>query len=125
MNLKKIAPIAIPLIALLFISGIIPLNAQSRISYEELSEMVENGDDYLLLDVRTRGEYENGHIPTSSLIPYDVLPSGMEDVKKDQLIVVYCRSGNRSGIAAKTLAKAGFTNVKDFGGISGWKGQLE
>ena len=82
--------------------------------------------DYLFLDVRTEGEYSSGHIPNAVNIPYDTLPSSLpSDITKDSLIILYCRSGNRSGIGAKALVKAGYTNVQDFGGISRWKGPLE
>ena len=124
-NLKKILPYAVAVVVVLFVSGILPLSASSRISYDELSELIVSGEDYILLDVRTNQEYQSGHIPTAQLIPYDRLPAGMENIEKDALIIVYCRSGNRSSTAYKTLEKAGFTNLKDFGGISGWKGKLE
>jgi len=82
--------------------------------------------DFLLLDVRTPEEFSAGHIPESVNIPYDTLPGALPgNTAKDQLIIVYCRSGNRSGIAARALKKAGYTNIQDFGGISRWKGQLE
>ena len=90
------------------------------------SLLASDRTDFLLLDVRTPGEYSAGHIPESVNIPYDTLPAALpENIAKDQLIIVYCRSGNRSGIAARALKKAGFTNVQDFGGINRWKGELE
>ena len=118
--MKKIIAVFILLLA-----GGILAAADSIIDYSELSSLIAGEEDYLLLDVRTSGEYQSGHIPTAQLIPYDVLPRGLESRAKDELIIVYCRSGRRSGIAAETLKAAGFSNVRDFGGISRWKGVLE
>jgi rhodanese-related sulfurtransferase len=80
---------------------------------------------YLLVDVRTPAEYESGFIPTAVNIPVSDLPGAMPDAGKDDLIILYCRSGNRSGQAASILRKEGFTNISDFGGISRWKGALD
>ncbi len=92
-----------------------------------LESLVESGrSDYLLLDVRTAGEFAAGHIPGSVNIPYDTLPAALPaGTAKDMTIIVYCRSGNRSGQAARALKKAGYTNLHDFGGLYRWKGDLE
>ena len=94
---------------------------------ESLKELLENGTgDYLFLDVRTRGEYDAGHIPGARLIPHYELPGALpEGTEKDDLIIVYCRSGNRSGQGARALKAAGYTNVQDFGGIRRWPYDLE
>ncbi len=81
--------------------------------------------NYLFLDVRTAGEYAAGHIPGSVNISYERLPAALpKDTPKDMTIIVYCRSGNRSGQAARALKKAGYSNVHDFGAISRWPGDL-
>ena len=83
------------------------------------------GEDYILLDVRTQAEFAQAHIPGAICVPNETI--GDEDIpalpKKDQLILVYCRSGNRSKQAAGKLAKLGYTNVLEFGGINTWTGQ--
>ncbi|MDC7232164.1 MAG: rhodanese-like domain-containing protein [Spirochaetales bacterium] len=96
-------------------------------NFDELKALLESdADDYLFLDVRTGPEYGAGHIPGAENISYNLLPGALpEGTEKDKTIIVYCRSGNRSGTAKRLLEKAGYTNVHDFGGISRWKGDLE
>ena len=88
---------------------------------------MDSEQDYVILDVRTEGEYAEGHIPGATLLPLNDVASKAESVltDKDQLILVYCRSGNRSKQAAKTLVSLGYTNVVDFGGISSWPYDIE
>lgn len=102
-------------------------SAQNLMSYEELQAKINAQEDFVLLDVRTLDEYNNGHIPTAVLLPHDEINSKAEAMLKDKNkeIVVYCRSGRRSAIAAESLTKLGYTDVKDFGGISRWQGALE
>ena len=80
---------------------------------------------YIILDVRTPQEFSDKHIPGAINIPNEEIGteeiSGLPD--KDQLILVYCRSGNRSKQAAKKLAALGYTNVVEFGGIIDWPGE--
>lgn len=83
------------------------------------------GTSVLLLDVRTKEEYASGHIPGAILAPYDALQGSFAEPEKKRHIVVYCRSGRRSAIAAETLARMGYSDVSDFGGIDNWKGPLE
>ncbi|MEA4911024.1 MAG: rhodanese-like domain-containing protein [Oscillospiraceae bacterium] len=93
------------------------------ISQEEAKRIMDSDDSVVVLDVRTQAEYDEGHIENAILIPHDVIleqaPSVLTD--ESQTILVYCRSGNRSKVAAKTLATMGYTNVKEFGGISTWE----
>jgi len=90
-----------------------------------LEELVNNfSEDYILIDVRTAEEYASGHIPTAINIPYDVIADNLPTENKDAKIIVYCRSGRRSGIADGTLESLGYTNVIDFGGVSNWEGEL-
>ena len=78
----------------------------------------------LLLDVRTQEEYDAGHIPGAILLPYDEIAAKFREADKGRPIVVYCRSGHRSGIARTTLLGLGFTNVSDFGPYTKWTGKL-
>ncbi len=90
-----------------------------------LEELVNNSsEDYILIDVRTAEEYASGHIPTAINIPYDVIADNLPTENKDAKIIVYCRSGRRSGIADGTLESLGYTNVIDFGGVSNWESEL-
>ena len=96
-----------------------------QITQEEAAEIMNREKDFLLLDVRTQEEYEDGHIPGAICIPNETIGSGeiaaLPD--KEQLILVYCRSGNRSKQAAEKLAGLGYTNVLEFGGINTWTGE--
>ncbi len=89
-------------------------------------ELMDTESDYIILDVRTREEFAAGHIPNAICIPNETIGSDPipELADKDQLILVYCRSGNRSKQAAKKLAKLGYTNIVEFGGIMNWTGEI-
>ena len=97
------------------------------ISSTEAQQMIEDNKDALILDVRTAAEYESGHIPNAINLSNEDIQAGKVDILKDksQLIMVYCRSGNRSRQAAQKLAELGYTNVVDFGGIQSWQGDIE
>ena len=97
------------------------------ISSTEAQQMIEENKDVLILDVRTAAEYESGHIPNAVNLSNEDIQAGKVDSLKDksQLIMVYCRSGNRSRQAAQKLAELGYTNVVDFGGIQSWQGDIE
>lgn len=92
------------------------------ISPEEAKSLMEQETEYVLLDVRTQEEYDAGHIQGAILLPDTEVEEQAETVLGDrqQLILVYCRSGRRSAASAEMLAKLGYTNVKDFGGIINW-----
>ena len=79
---------------------------------------------HFLVDVRTPARVRTGHIPTAVNIPVDVIGTKPPTKKKDALIIVYCRSGNRSATARKVLIDLGYTNVVDFGAVSRWEGAL-
>lgn len=100
--------------------------AYRQITMEDAAAMMEEETDYIILDVRTEEEYASGHIPNAINIPNEVI--GSEEIPelpdKDQLILVYCRSGNRSKQASKKLANLGYTNVVEFGGIMDWTGEI-
>jgi phage shock protein E len=82
--------------------------------------LADKNSKVLLLDVRTAEEYADGHIPGAVLVPYDELAAKFKEADKGRPIVVYCRTGRRSAIAADTLKDMGYTNVSDFGGYTNW-----
>lgn len=93
------------------------------ITPEEAKQLIDNDEVGLLLDVRTPGEYAGGHAPDATLAPLDSLAGYIPDLmdKKEELTLVYCRTQNRSAMAATMLKSAGFENVKVIGGgIMGW-----
>ena len=96
-----------------------------QISMDEAITMMEEESGYIILDVRTPEEFADKHIPGAVNIPNETI--GTEEIpelpNKDQLILVYCRSGNRSKQASEKLAALGYTNVVEFGGINSWPGE--
>lgn len=98
-----------------------------QVDAETAKELMDTEKDYVILDARTQDEYDEGHIPGAILIPHDTVATAAEDAlpDKDQLILVYCRSGNRSKHASQTLANLGYTNVVEFGGINNWPYEVE
>ncbi len=98
-----------------------------NITAEEAKQIMDSEEGYIILDVRTQEEYDQGHIPGAILIPHTEIEARAEEVltDKDQLILVYCRSGRRSKIAAEALVELGYTNIKEFGGIIDWPYETE
>ena len=98
-----------------------------NITAEEAKQIMDSEEDYIILDVRTQEEYDEGHIPGATQISHEEIAEKAEDVltDKDQLILIYCRSGRRSKIAAEALVDLGYTNIKEFGGISDWPYETE
>ncbi len=99
----------------------------AQITPQEAKVIMDTESDYVILDVRTHDEYMDGHIPGAVLIPdYDIERRAESELPdKDQLILVYCRSGRRSKLAAEKLVETGYTNVKEFGGIIDWPYETE
>ena len=99
----------------------------TQISMEEAVSMMEKEENYIILDVRTAEEFAEKHIPNAMNIPNETI--GSEELAelpdKNQLILVYCRSGNRSKQASEKLVALGYTNIYEFGGINDWTGELE
>lgn len=123
--MKRIIPI---LMALLLLSGCATQSTEKtyrQITMEEAVTMMEEETGYIILDVRTAQEYSEKHIPGAINIANESI--GTEDIPelldKDQLILVYCRSGNRSKQASEKLVKLGYTNIVEFGGINDWTGE--
>ena len=98
-----------------------------NITAQEAKEIMDTEEGYIILDVREQDEYDAGHIPGAILIPYTQIEEKAEGAltDKNQLILVYCRSGRRSKIAAEALVELGYTNIKEFGGIIDWPYDVE
>ena len=124
--MKKIIPFMM-VIFLLTGCGAKPRNPGYRqISMEDAIRMMEEEEDYVILDVRRPDEFSEKHIPGAINIPNEII--GSEEIsqlpEKDQLILVYCRSGNRSKQASEKLAALGYSNIVEFGGINDWPGPV-
>ena len=129
--MKRILPIL--LIMTLLLTGcaspapkLVPeANTYRKITMQEAVEMMEKEENYIILDVRTHEEFAAGHIPGAIVVPNETI--GTEEIAqlpdKDQLIMVYCRSGNRSKQASDKLVTLGYTNIVEFGGINSWPGE--
>ena len=98
-----------------------------NITAEEAKQIMDSEVGYIILDTRTQAEYDEGHIPGAIVIPHDEITDRAEEElpHKDQLLLVYCRSGRRSKLAAEALVKLGYTNIKEFGGIIDWPYEVE
>ena len=117
-------------IAILLAGCVAP--AEQEIGYRQITmaeavAMMEEEGNYIILDVRTVAEFDEKHIPGAINIPNETI--GTDSIPalpdKDQLILVYCRSGNRSKQASEKLVKLGYTNVVEFGGIIDWPGETQ
>jgi len=102
------------------------MNTYKQISQDEAMRMMKLDDGHIILDVRRPDEYARGHIPGAILIPNETIgaipPERLKDL--DQIILVYCRSGNRSKQAAAKLAAMGYSHIYEFGGINTWTGEI-
>lgn len=98
-----------------------------NITAEEAKQIMDSEEGYIILDVRTQEEYDQGHIPGAIVISHDEIEEKAEEVLTDkkQLILLYCRSGRRSKLAAEALVELGYTNIKEFGGIIDWPYEVE
>ena len=123
--MKKILPIF--LAALLLAGCAAPAEeiTYRQVNMDEAITMMEEGSGYIILDVRTPGEFEEKHIPGAINVANETI--GTDEIPelpdKDQLILVYCRSGNRSKQASEKLVALGYTNIVEFGGINDWPGE--
>ena len=118
------------LLSVLFLAGC-ALPAGQEVSYRQINmdeaiTMMEEESSYIILDVRTPEEFADKHIPGAINIPNETIST--EEIpelpNKDQLILVYCRSGNRSKQASEKLVALGYTNIVEFGGINDWPGEI-
>ncbi|MDF2685686.1 MAG: rhodanese [Clostridia bacterium] len=108
------------------------INEENKVEYkkitpEEAKDIIDGEEDFIILDVRTESEYNEEHIPNALLIPNEEIgtepPAELPD--KNAVILIYCRSGNRSKTASEKLIKMGYTNIYDFGGIIDWSYETE
>lgn len=126
MKIKRIMTILLSLLSLTGCAAPASQNNTYRqISMSEAITMMEKEKDYIILDVRRPDEFAEKHIPGAINIPNEII--GTEEIKelpnKKQLILVYCRSENRSKQASEKLVKLGYTNIVEFGGIIDWPGE--
>ena len=98
-----------------------------NITPEEAKNIMDTQSGYIILDARTQEEYDEAHIPGAIVIPNTEIEARAESelTDKDQLILVYCRSGRRSKLAAEILVELGYTNIYEFGGIIDWPYETE
>ena len=126
--MKKLLPIILS--ALMFTGCAGTSNNQTntyrQITMDEAVDMMAQESDYIILDVRRPDEFAAGHIPNAINVPNETI--GTDEIpelpNKDQLIMVYCRSGRRSKEASEKLVKLGYTNIVEIGGILDWKGEI-
>ena len=126
--MKKLIPILLS--ALMFAGCAGTNNSQTntyrQITMDEAVTMMAQETGYIILDVRRPDEFAAGHIPNAINVPNESI--GTDEIpelpNKDQLIMVYCRSGRRSKEASEKLVKLGYTNIVEFGGILDWKGEI-
>ena len=119
--------IALLLALVLLLTACAQAASYEQITQEEAKQIMDTTNGYILLDTRTREEYDQSHIPGALLIPHTEIAQRAEEAlpDKDQVILVYCRSGNRSKQASAVLAELGYTHVKEFGGINTWPYEVE
>ena len=127
--MKKLIPILLS--ALMFTGCAGTSNNQTntyrQITMDEAVTIMAQETGYIILDVRRPDEYAAGHIPNAINVPNESIGTAEipELPDKNQLIMVYCRSGRRSKEASEKLVKLGYTNIVEFGGILDWKGEIE
>ncbi len=126
--MKKLIPI---LLSALMLTGCAEAgnprtNTYRQITMDEAVNMMAEESGYIILDVRRRDEFAAGHIPNAINVPNETISTAeiSELPDRDQLIMVYCRSGRRSKEASEKLVKLGYTKIVEFGGILDWKGEI-
>ena len=116
------------LTSIMLFSGCSPMNRKATyksVEQEEAKRIMRENDGYIILDVRREDEFNQAHIPGAICVPNETILNEMpkELPDKEQMILVYCRSGNRSKQAAQKLADMGYKNIIEFGGIMTWTGE--
>ena len=129
---KKYYTITVPLLLILQIAAAVLLlsgcssASYTQISQDEAMKMMQEQSDYLIVDVRRPDEFAEGHIAGAVNVPNETIedeaPEALPD--KEQTLLIYCRSGNRSKEASQKLADMGYTKVYEFGGINTWEGEI-
>lgn len=126
--MKRILPLLLSLLLLLTgCGGNASDTSYHQITQEAAKEMMDT-QEVIVLDVREQAEYDSGHIPGAVLLPVGTIDetTAAEVIpEKDSTVLVYCRSGNRSKTASSALAKLGYTNIYEFGGINTWPYETE
>ena len=128
--MKRIIPVVLTVLLLLTGCGGrgAEENSYRQIAQEEAKQMMDEREDAVVLDVRERDEYDAGHIPGAVLLPVGAIDgdtAAQVIPEKDSVVLVYCRSGNRSKTASQALADLGYTQVYEFGGIRDWPYEIE
>ena len=127
--MKKVKGLIIMLLISLSLFGMTACGGENgkvstyeQITAEQAKTIMDTEKDYIIIDARTEEEFAEGHIENAILIPeYEIKDRAEKELPdKEQLILVYCRSGRRSKIASEELVNLGYTNVKEFGGIIDW-----
>lgn len=127
MSMKRIKRMIPIVLSALMCAGCTAAQSSENVTYRQISmaeavAMMKEEQNYIILDVRTAEEFAERHIPNAMNIPNEDI--GTDEISalpdKDQLILVYCRSGRRSKLAAEKLVTLGYTNVVEFGGINDW-----
>ena len=127
--MKKVKGLIIMLLISLSLFGMTACDSENgksstyeQITAEQAKTIMDTEKDYIIIDARTEEEFAEGHIENAILIPeYEIKDRAEKELPdKEQLILVYCRSGRRSKIASEELVNLGYTNVKEFGGIIDW-----
>lgn len=120
--------IFIVLLAIMLLAGCSAREKSEKVEYKKITAseakaLIDSKDDIVILDVRTKEEFDGGHIKNAILIPDNEIKYKAETTlyDKNEMILVYCRSGRRSELACKELISKGYTNVIDFGGLNKWK----
>ena len=123
--MKKVIPMMLAMLLLTGCAAASPAGSYRQVTTGEAVDIMARESEYILLDVRTAQEFAQAHIPGAINIPNESIgsqpPAGLPE--RDQLILIYCRSGNRSKQAAEKLVKLGYTNIIEFGGINSWTGE--
>ena len=124
--MKKIVPILLSALLMVGCGASAKGGSYRQITMDEAIAMMEKENGYIILDVRTPEEFSAGHIPGAINIPNETI--GNHEIpqlpNKKQLILVYCRSGNRSKQASEKLVALGYTNIVEFGGINSWPNEI-
>ena len=126
--MKGILPVMLAILLLAGCGG----EPVEQISYQQITQEAAKDmmdqQDVIVLDVREQEEYDSGHIPGAVLLPVNAIGEDSAAAvipEKDSVVLVYCRSGNRSKTASKGLAELGYTQVYEFGGIQTWPYEIE
>ena len=123
--------ITVPVLLVIQIAAAVLLLSSCGASYKQISQdeamqMMQEQTGYLIVDVRRPDEFAESHIAGAINVPNEEITDEMPELlpDKDQLLLIYCRSGNRSKEASQKLADIGYTNVYEFGGINTWEGEI-